>query len=133
VLQSIFQCCYGSLLISLLVLCNPAQAEEVPEANKVPPPQYSIQITDPMANQTLQNTTPDLPVTVSVTPVLVEGDMVQIYLDGQPVGNPSSSTTITIPKVLRGSHTIQAKVIQPKGKGAASDVITIDQQSAPAQ
>jgi hypothetical protein len=115
---------FGILAVSLFVLCNSLLAAEKAKT----PPQYTIQITDPTSEQTFQNSTQELPVTVSVTPSLEEGDQIQIYADGNPAGQPSSSTTITIPWLPRGSHTLQARVIQPAGKGAESETITIYQQ-----
>jgi hypothetical protein len=119
---------FGTLLISLLILNNSLSARDSTGSTKIPPPQYSIQISNPMDNQTFENAREELPVTVTTTPALENGDMIQIYLDGQPVGDPRSSTTITIPRLERGTHTLQAVVIQSRGMGATSNLITIHQK-----
>jgi hypothetical protein len=90
-------------------------------------PQYTISITKPQSDETLQNDTQELTVDVSITPELEKEDTVAIYVDGIQNGEAINNTSITIPPLERGSHTLQAKITQPKGKGAESNVITIFQ------
>ena len=63
-----------------------------------------------------------------VTPALEPEDKVIALLDGHPVGEPIDSIHLALPWLARGSHTLQAKIVQPKGPGAVSSVITIFQQ-----
>jgi hypothetical protein len=91
-------------------------------------PQYTIKITSPKPDETFQNSAQSITITVAITPELETDDKVVVFVDGNAVGDPIHSTSITLPWLERGSHTLQAKIIQPKGRGAATDVITIFQQ-----
>lgn len=91
-------------------------------------PQYSIKITSPQPDETFQNEAQSITVTVAITPELEPEDKVVIYVDGSPAGEPIHSTNIDLPWLERGSHTLQAKIIQPKGHGAETSTIIIFQQ-----
>ncbi|HXH54992.1 MAG TPA: hypothetical protein VNK03_04535 [Gammaproteobacteria bacterium] len=93
-----------------------------------PIPQYTIKITSPKPDETFQNSAQSITITVAVTPELKPEDKVVAFVDGNAVDEPIHSTSIALPWLERGSHTLQAKIIQPKGRGAATDVITIFQQ-----
>jgi len=93
-----------------------------------PIPQYAIKIISPQSEETFQNSTQSITISVVVTPELDPEDKVVALVDGNVVGEPSHSTDITLPWLARGSHTLQVKVIQPKGRGAATNVITVFQQ-----
>jgi len=107
-----------------------AATPEAPPAVAKPAPSYTIQITSPKANDVLQNDTQELHVSVSISPNLESEDKVEILVDGHQSGTPVQGTSIQVPALERGSHTLQAKIIQPKGKGATSDSITVTQQRA---
>ena len=93
-----------------------------------PIPQYTIKIISPKPDETFQNSAQSITITVTVTPELEPEDKIIAFVDGNAVGEPIHSTSIALPWLERGSHTLQAKIIQPKGRGAATDVITIFQQ-----
>lgn len=93
------------------------------------PANYSIRITDPPNEQTFRNQQ-QVTVALDIIPGLQDGDAVVVLVDGKAVGEPVAATSITLPVLNRGSHTIQAKIIQPKGKGAVSQTITIFQHQA---
>ena len=90
-------------------------------------PQYTIEIASPLNGETFQNSTDTITVSVTITPALEEEDNVAIVVDGAQSA-PAHSTSVSIPRLERGSHTLQAKVIQPKGSGASSALITVYQQ-----
>lgn len=92
---------------------------------------YTIQITDPTSEQTFQSVTDSIPVTVIVSPDLKPDDQIILIVDGV-AGEPTNTTSINLPRLNRGSHTIQAKIIQKNGPGAESQIITIYQQRASA-
>jgi len=132
-----------SLFIILGVFCKISLADEqaispppttaTPIASETitvpkPIPQYTIKITSPQPEETFQNEAQSITVTVAITPELEPDDKVVIYVDGNPAGEPIHSTSISIPWLERGEHTLQAKIIQPKGRGATTDTITIFQQ-----
>jgi hypothetical protein len=105
-----------------------ARADEQSRPTPKPIPQYSITITSPKPDETFQNEAESLTVTVKIIPTLEPEDKVIVYVDGSPVGVPIHATNIALPWLERGSHTLQAKIIQPKGRGATTDTITIFQQ-----
>lgn len=93
-----------------------------------PPAKYTIKITSPSDSETFQNDVQSLPVSVSVEPALKPDDDITVMVDGQQAVEPTQDTTINLPWMPRGSHTLQAKVIQKDGPGAESELITIFQQ-----
>lgn len=113
-----------SLLITLCFFLSGLAFAETP----APPIQYKITIVSPQPEETFQNSTQTLPITVQVTPALKKGDLIVILVDGLEVADPSPSTSVEVPWLPRGSHTVQAKVIQKNGKGAVSDLVTFFQQ-----
>lgn len=92
-----------------------------------PLPAYRVEIVSPEDEETFQNEAQTLTVTLNVTPALRKEDKIVLVVDGEEM-EPTQQTVITVPWLPRGSHTLQAKVISKKGKGAESDVITIYQQ-----
>ncbi|HEV2523860.1 MAG TPA: hypothetical protein VGU44_01850 [Gammaproteobacteria bacterium] len=114
-----------SLLVVFGLFYNVALADD---KTPKPIPQYVIKITSPQPEETFQNSAQSITITVVVTPELDPEDKVVALVDGIAVGEPIHSTDIALPWLARGSHTLQVKVIQPKGRGAATDVITIFQQ-----
>src|SRR4051812_24123226 len=76
-----------------------------PQVEQKPIPQYSIHLESPKAEETFQSATQTLSVVVNVAPSLETGDSVVIFVDGKQSGEPSSSTSVTVPALERGSHT----------------------------
>jgi len=113
---------------SLPTTTNPIPKPSEVTKEEKPIPNYTIEITSPAPEQTFQNEADPTTVTLSIKPELEQDDTVEVLLDGSAVGEPSHSSSVTLPRLERGSHTLQAKIIQPKGKGAISDTITIYQQ-----
>lgn len=81
-----------------------------------------FKITAPKDQDTFQNAT-EIPVTISISPALQEGDKIQFYLDGKAVSEPINSTSYSIPKIKgtteiieRGSHSITADLLSEEGE-----------------
>lgn len=112
------------------VQATPIQAPATPNTTTEPKPipQYSIKLISPQPDETFQNEAQSITITVAVTPELESEDKVVAYVDGSAVGEPIHATSIALPWLERGSHTLQAKIIQPKGRGAETETITIFQQ-----
>lgn len=51
-------------------------------------------------------------VNVVVQPALAGGHLLQLVLDGQPYGAPTSSTSIGLQEIDRGDHTLAVQVLQ---------------------
>ena len=78
-------------------------------------------MSSPKDQETFQNQT-EISLSVTVSPALQSGDLVQFYLDGDTFGNPSSSTSIVIPRsqnnreiLTRGTHSIYAVIVNAEG------------------
>lgn len=118
-----------SILTMSGLLYNIASAEDnILISTPKPIPQYSIKIISPEPDETFQNAAQSITLTVAITPELADEDKVVALVDGNAVGEPSHTTNISLPWLERGSHTVQAKIIQPKGRGAETNIITIFQQ-----
>lgn len=95
------------------------------EKDSSPVPDYQISITAPAANESIWVNNGDVKVTLSIEPALNpdRGDAIQVYLDGQAVGEPQASTSYQFTNLSRGSHEITAKIISADDKELASDNI----------
>jgi len=74
----------------------------------------SLAIASPTAEQTLWNIAGNLNVQLSLRPNLRRGHQIRVYFDGEP--RMVSGTTFTIPEVFRGSHNLQAEVVNANGE-----------------
>lgn len=107
------------------------QLKELPTMNLPPPPKlepqvkvaepqgesYSIvRINSPAPEETFRNIGGQLTVDAGISPKLRDGDTVQVLLNGEPAGNPSTSTRITLNEVWRGEHTLQVVVRNAEGE-----------------
>ena len=88
---------------------------------------YSIKIVSPKEGDTTHNEEP-LTISVSVTPGLEPDDTVDFLVDGESAGEPEHTTSISLPPLERGEHTLQAKLIGANGVKAESEIITLYQQ-----
>lgn len=86
-----------------------------------------LSIQQPQQDATIRDNTGAVPVAVAIEPKLngAAGHRLQFLLDGQPVGEPGTQTTTTLPNVNRGAHQIQAVVTDGSGRELKrSDSIT---------
>lgn len=91
----------------------------------------SIEINSPTNETTFQNQQ-SITVTVQVAPDLAKEDNVQLILDGAIYGKPQHSLSFTIDNLARGTHTIQAVIIdaqQNRQKTSQSVTFYIHQAS----
>jgi Domain of unknown function (DUF4124) len=97
----------------------PALAQGIPSssgAGSEPPAYTGCSITSPTPDEVFLNTF-TVSATLSVQPGLRGGDRVVISLDGKPVaGLPESGTQFTLSQVDRGSHSLQATILDGNGK-----------------
>jgi len=78
-------------------------------------PYTTFIINSPANEETIQNQ-PSIPVNIKIEPNLQEGDIVQIYLDGAPWGNPAPTTHFQLTAPERGIHQISAKLMDKNGQ-----------------
>ena len=74
----------------------------------------SISIASPGSEETLWNIEGQLNVSVALSPGLQSGHQMRIYFDGQPQMVPG--TSFQLEEVWRGSHNLQAEVLDQTGK-----------------
>ena len=74
----------------------------------------SLAVTAPVAEETLWNIEAVLNVTVSVNPALQPGHQLRVYFDGTP--QMVAGTSFQLQEVWRGSHNLQAEIIDGTGK-----------------
>ncbi len=74
----------------------------------------SISIASPGSEETLWNIEGVLNVSVALSPGLQSGHQMRIYFDGQP--RMVSGTSFQLEEVWRGSHNLQAEVLDETGK-----------------
>jgi hypothetical protein len=88
---------------------------------------YQVSIMTPQDDATVRENTGRVVVSLQVVPSLEEDSnyTLQLLLDGQPVGRASTRLKYTLTDVDRGTHTLQAKLLNPLGTSVAqSEVIT---------
>ncbi|MEM9172744.1 MAG: DUF4124 domain-containing protein [Pseudomonadota bacterium] len=72
-------------------------------------------IESPTEQQVIWNIATRLPVRVQVTPGLAGSHKIQMILDGQPIGEPSDRTSLSVSPVYRGEHSLVATVVDEEG------------------
>jgi len=77
-----------------------------------------ISIVSPTQDATLRDNTGAVPVNVVLEPELnsVAGHRYRYYLDGQAQGKPTESDQISFANLDRGSHTVEAAVVDSAGQ-----------------
>ncbi len=99
----------------------PRYATAVPErksAQGEEPEFYSnVQIVQPGDEETIRANAGNVDVGVQVSPELrIEaGHRIQFYLDGEPVGAPSTELSTALSNIDRGEHTVAAAIVDTSG------------------
>lgn len=83
-------------------------AETETESGKKPYTEFLIN--SPLDKQTIPNQ-PEIPVAILISPDLQPGDKIQLYFDGQRVGEPAAKTGFTLDHPDRGTHQLYATLI----------------------
>ncbi len=78
-------------------------------------PYRAINIASPAEQQTLWNIGAMLTVQIEMDPPLSSAHRVDVLLDGQRRNLNTASMQVTLPEVFRGTHTLQAVVIDATG------------------
>lgn len=76
----------------------------------------SLTITSPTSNQVVRNNAGILTITLKPTPELKPGHTYSVSIDGHVVVKKSNKSSISIPDINRGEHTIRAMIKNQKGK-----------------
>jgi uncharacterized protein DUF4124 len=98
---------------------RPTSAAPTPEATQAAAPEQApyraINITSPAEQQTLWNIGATLSVQIEIDPPLSTAHRMDLILDGQRRNVNAASPQLTLPNVFRGTHTLQAVVIDASG------------------
>jgi hypothetical protein len=78
-------------------------------------PYRAVEIVSPADQETLRNIGGALPVVVRFQPNLQPGHRFDLALDGQRRNLNATSARVTLPDVVRGSHTLELIVVDPAG------------------
>lgn len=81
-------------------------------------PRYKVAILTPANDETVRNNAGLVNINAKVTPPLDQdrNDQLTIKLDGQTLGEPSTSPNFTLSEVERGTHTVQVLVVDKDKK-----------------
>lgn len=74
----------------------------------------TLAIASPAAEQTLWNIEGRLPVTIAINPNLMPGHRIRLTFDGE--AQDISGTRVTLNEVYRGTHSLQAEVLDQTGR-----------------
>ncbi|MTI62601.1 MAG: DUF4124 domain-containing protein [Methylophaga sp.] len=80
-------------------------------------PDYQIRIVAPGNDESIWVNNGDVTVSMIVEPALdtERGDKVLLHLDGEPVAEPRASTTFQLNNLSRGTHNLNAMVVDSNG------------------
>ena len=81
-----------------------------------PPERYSVNIVAPMEDAVIPHGPGDFTVTVTLSPQLYETDMMQLFVDGDPIGEPQQQTSWGLTNISRGTHSLETRIINRRGK-----------------
>jgi hypothetical protein len=76
---------------------------------------YQLTIGNPADESTVYSDNGEMTVQVAVTPDLAGGDSVQLLVDGEPAGFPTTSLDFALAGMARGQHMLQARIIDATG------------------
>lgn len=79
----------------------------------------SLEVTSPSNDATLRDNGGNVQISIALSPGLQPGHSIDISMDGKSIGS-GNSTSVTLTNVDRGSHTVQAKVLDEDGKAVLS-------------
>ncbi len=86
----------------------------------------SVEIARPRPETTIPPGQLDLVVQVQTDPPLRDQDLIRVLWDGEAVADPASTTSVVVTDMVRGTHRLQAQVLDGDGNVlAASDTIEI--------
>ena len=86
----------------------------------------TLSIVSPMDNATIPMGAAIFDVSVEAKPELGDGESLELYLDGEKVGEAQTALSWTLTYVIRGAHTLEAKWTSEDGSIlATSEPITV--------
>ena len=116
---------------------GPSEQIEVRQTNRTPAPAvvetlepetaaeegaavaYSVTITSPENETTIAMGPGNFSVSAAVEPALQQGELLQLFIDGSPSGEPQAGGTWNLTNVFRGAHDLTVAVVDSKGEQLA--------------
>lgn len=94
------------------IVPNDQSINNPPQEKKQEPFVYqSIEIIQPANEETIRNPQGAITVMLKILPVFNPQDKVQLYYDGQKIGEPQSSLVFNLQGLNRGTHTLSAAIL----------------------
>ena len=98
--------------------------EPAAPATETTPVRYELEWLKPLNEQTLRNIGGKLEVDLKLKPGLPAGHRVELWLDGVKKGE-WEGVPVTLTEVWRGTHSLEARLVDAQGKALARSAITI--------
>jgi len=102
----------------------PQDGGEITVEELEPPESYSINIVSPMVDAVIPHGPGNFSVNVAISPALHENDYMQLFVDGDPVGEPQQAVSWGLTNISRGTHSLETRIIDNRGavKGRSPSV-----------
>ncbi len=75
-----------------------------------------LEVSAPAQDETIRNNEGKVTVGLRLEPTLRQGDVIELFLDGEKVPGGLSTTGATLSNINRGTHTVKARVIDASGQ-----------------
>jgi hypothetical protein len=76
----------------------------------------TFSIVQPSDDDTIRNEEGSVAVGISLSPGLAEGHVIHLYVDGTKLDADIKQTQLTLQKLTRGTHSLQAKIVNSEGE-----------------
>ncbi|MFN2327832.1 MAG: DUF4124 domain-containing protein [Chromatocurvus sp.] len=97
-----------------------SSASDTAEASNAPEqPEFAIRIASPTDETTIAMGPGNVTVTAQATPPLGRLEALQLYMDGEAVGDPQRGTTWSLEGLLRGPHDLAIERLDRRGNSLA--------------
>jgi hypothetical protein len=73
-------------------------------------------ILQPSDNEIIRNEEGTVNIGISLTPSLAESHIIQLYVDGTKLDSDIRQTQLSLQKLSRGTHSLQAKIVDSEGQ-----------------
>ena len=90
-------------------------ADQTPSSTQAEGGYEKFEILTPGNEETVRSNEGVVPVGLSLTPALASGHGIQVLVDGVPLENELKVTQFTLTNLNRGTHSLEAKVVDADG------------------
>ncbi|MES9944878.1 MAG: DUF4124 domain-containing protein [Candidatus Thiodiazotropha sp.] len=90
--------------------------EQSEEARAAAGEYATFSIVKPSDNETIRNEEGTVPVGISLEPNLAEGHVIHLFVDGTKLDSDIKQTQLILQQLNRGTHSLQAKIINSEGE-----------------